>query len=192
MQVLDVPDNCVFSVVIYKLPTLLGHRLRKFPFNVCLCGCLVVDEHLTLFIHRKTIIDLKQYTFTPLCILFAAHKKPVVKISEQQKTIEAQDRSPVTLFIGDNVTALTNTSITIQCPTSGVPTPTVTWTKDGEQITNDGRYTVQDDGSLLISEAGEEDNTRYTCTAGSVAGKGNASSTINIVGEVSLVFRFDS
>jgi len=133
---------------------------------------------------------LKQYTFTPLCILFAAHKKPVVKISEQQKSIEAQDRSPVTLFIGDNVTALTNTSITIQCPTSGVPTPTVIWTKDGEQITN-GRYTVQDDGSLLISEAGEEDSSRYTCTAVSVAGKGNASSTINIVGEVLLVFRFD-
>ena len=108
------------------------------------------------------------------------------------RTIEAKDRSPITLIIGDNVTALTNTSITIQCPTSGVPTPTVTWTKDGEQITNDGRYTIQDDGSLLISEAGEEDNTRYTCTAGSVAGKGNASSTINIVGEVSLVFRFDS
>ena len=190
MQVLDVPDNCVFSVVIYKLPTLLGHRLRKFPFNVCLCGCLVVDEHLTLFIHRKTIIDLKQYTFTPLCILFAAHKKPVVKISEQQKTIEAQDRSPVTLFIGDNVTALTNTSITIQCPTSGVPTPTVTWTKDGEQITSDGRYTVQDDGSLLIKEADEQDSDRYTCSASGGAGKDSASSTVNIVGKVLLVFRF--
>ena len=190
MHVLDVPDNCVFSVVIYKLPTLLGHRLRKFPFNVCLCGCLVVDEHLALFIHRKTIIDLKQYTFTPLCILFAAHKKPVVKISEQQKTIEAQDRSPVTLFIGDNVTALTNTSITIQCPTSGVPTPTVTWTKDGEQITSDGRYTVQDDGSLLIKEADEQDSDRYTCSASGVAGKDSASSTVNIVGKVLLVFRF--
>ena len=185
-----MPDNCVFSVVIYKLTTFLGHRLRKFPFNVCLCGCLVVDEHLTLFIHRKTIIDLKQYTFTPLCILFAAHKKPVVKISEQQKTIEAQDRSPVTLFIGDNVTALTNTSITIQCPTSGVPTPTVTWTKDGEQITSDGRYTVQDDGSLLIKEADEQDSVRYTCSARGVAGKDSASSTVNIVGKVLLVFRF--
>ena len=186
MQVLDVPDNCVFSVVIYKLPTLLGHRLRKFPFNVCLCGCLVVDEHLTLFIHRKTIIDLKQYTFTPLCILFAAHEKPVVKISEQQKTIEAQDRSPVTLFIGDNVTALTNTSITIQCPTSGVPTPTVTWTKDGEEILNDGRYRIQDDGALLIIEALEEDSARYTCIADSVIGKDSASSMVKIVGEIFL------
>ena len=90
------------------------------------------------------------------------------------------------------MTALTNTIITIQCPTSGVPTPTVTWTKDNQEIHNDGRYTVQDDGSLLISEADEKDSARYTCTVGNVAGKDSASSTVNIVGKVLLVFHFDS
>jgi len=87
------------------------------------------------------------------------------------------------LFIGDNVTALTNTRITIQCPTSGVPTPTVTWTKDNQEITDDGRYTVQDDGSLLISEADEEDTARYTCTADSVTGEDSASSTVQVIGK---------
>ena len=86
------------------------------------------------------------------------------------------------MTIADNVTALTNTSITIQCPTSGVPTPTVTWTKDGQDITNDGRYTVQDDGSLLISEALEEDSARYICTARNAAGKNSASSMVKIAG----------
>ena len=108
--------------------------------------------------------------------------KPDINIPDKPKTIEAQDRSPITLTIGDNVTALTNTSITIQCPTSGVPTPTVTWTKDGQEIPSGGRYTVQDDGSLVISEADEEDSARYTCTAESVAGKDSVSSTIKIVG----------
>ena len=87
------------------------------------------------------------------------------------------------MSIGDDVTALTNTNITIQCPTSGVPTPTVTWTKDGEQVHGDGRYTVQDDGSLLISEAVEEDSARYTCIADSVIGKDNASTKVQIVGK---------
>ena len=123
-----------------------------------------------------------------MSFLFTAHKKPVVKIDDPPKTIEAQDRSPITLTIGDNATALTNTSITIQCPTSGVPTPIVTWTKDGEQIPNDGRYTVQDDGSLLVNDAGEKDSTRYTCITGNVAGKASASSTVNIVGKVLLAF----
>ena len=106
----------------------------------------------------------------------------MVQISDKPKTIEAKDRSPITLTIGDNITALTNTSITIQCPTSGVPTPTVTWTKDGQEITNDGRYTVQDDGSLLINEAEEEDSARYSCIAESAAGKDSASSTVKIAG----------
>lgn len=109
--------------------------------------------------------------------------RPVVNIYGTPKTIDAQDRSPITMTIADNVTALTNTSITIQCPSSGVPTPSVTWTKDGEEITNDGRYTVQDDGSLLINEAFAEDSVRYTCNAESVAGKDSASSTVKIVGK---------
>ena len=83
------------------------------------------------------------------------------------------------------MTALTNTSITIQCPTSGVPTPTVTWKNDGQEIPSEARYTVQDDGSLLISEADEEVTSRYTCTADSVAGKDSASSTVQFVGKKS-------
>ena len=78
------------------------------------------------------------------------------------------------------MTALTNTSITIQCPTSGVPKPTVTWTKDGQEIPSGGRYRVQDDGSLMIYEAGEEDNARYTCTADSVTGKDSASTIVQV------------
>ena len=109
--------------------------------------------------------------------------KPVVQIIDDPKTIEAQDLSPVTLTAGDNVTALTNTSITIQCPTTGVPKPTVTWTKDGQQLLSGGRYTIQDDGSLMISEADKEDNARYACIAESVAGKDRASSVVQVIGK---------
>ena len=113
--------------------------------------------------------------------------KPVIIIPEKTTTIEAQDRSPINMTIGDNVTALTDTRITIQCPTSGTPTPTVTWTKDGQDISSGGKYTVQDDGSLLINEADEEDTARYTCTADSAVGKDSASSTVKIVGEIFTV-----
>ena len=85
--------------------------------------------------------------------------------------------------IGDDVTALTNTNITIHCHASGVPTPTVTWSKDGQKIFSGGKHTVQDDGSLLISETDKEDTARYTCTAKSVTGKDSVSSTVHVVGE---------
>ena len=109
--------------------------------------------------------------------------KPTINTTDEKRAIEAQHRNAITLTIGDNVTALTNTSITIQCPTSGVPTPTVTWTKDNQEIISGGKYNVQDDGSLLISEVDQEDNARYTCTADSSAGKDSASSTIRVVGK---------
>lgn len=109
--------------------------------------------------------------------------KPVVQIVDDPKNIETQDLSPVTLTTGDNVTALTNTSITIQCPTTGIPKPTVTWTKDDQQLLSGGRYTIQDDGSLMISEADKEDTARYTCIADSVAGKDSASSVVQVVGK---------
>ena len=109
--------------------------------------------------------------------------EPAIDISDEPTSMEAQDRRPIILVIGDNLTALTNTSITIHCPTSGVPTPTVTWIKDDQEISGGGRYTVQDDGSLLISEADEDDSARYTCTAVNVAGKDSVSSTVQIIGK---------
>ena len=89
------------------------------------------------------------------------------------------------MTIGDNVTALTNTSITIRCPTSGIPTPTVTWTKDGQEIPDEGRYTVENDGSLVIDGAREDDNAQYRCTAVSAAGEDSASSAVHTVGKLS-------
>ena len=81
------------------------------------------------------------------------------------------------------MTALINTSITIQCPTNGVPPPTVTWTKDDQEIPSGGRYKVQDDGSLVISKADEKYNAQYTCTSSNVAGNSSASSIVQIVGK---------
>lgn len=109
--------------------------------------------------------------------------KPSIISSEVPKSLEAKDFSPIVVTIGDNMTALTNTSITIQCPTNGVPPPTVTWTKDGLEIPSGGRYKVQDDGSLVISKADEKDNAQYTCTSSNVAGNSSASSSVKIVGK---------
>ena len=114
---------------------------------------------------------------------FTGPYEPKVNIPGKPKTIEAQDRSPITLTVGYNLTALTDTSITIECPTSGVPTPTVTWKKDGQDIPDGGKYTIQGDNSLMISNADVEDGARYTCTADSVVGKDSASTEVQIVGK---------
>ena len=106
--------------------------------------------------------------------------KPAIKIPGKPTTIEAQDRNSITLNIGNNLTVLTRTSITIQCPTSGAPIPSVTWTKDDQSIPSGGRYTTISDGSLLIASSREDDSAKYTCIAINVAGEDRASSTVTI------------
>ena len=111
------------------------------------------------------------------------YSKPKIKISDVPKTAESHDRKPLTIIIGNNVTALTDTNITIQCNASGAPTPTVTWTIDSHSISSGEKYKIQDDGSLLISKTSQKYIARYNCIAESVAGKDSASSTVRIVGK---------
>ena len=109
--------------------------------------------------------------------------KPVIAIPGEPRAVEVKDQRPVIINIGYNLTALTNTSITIQCHASGVPKPNITWAKDGQKLSGSGRYTVQDDGSLLINKSDKQEAARYICTANNVAGEDSTVSTVQIIGK---------
>ena len=85
--------------------------------------------------------------------------------------------------IGDNVTEASNTTITIRCPVTGVPTPSVTWKKDGAEITAGMEYSVTRDNSLVIEGATAEDSAKYTCRVKSVSGTDEESSVVKILGK---------
>lgn len=51
---------------------------------------------------------------------------------------------------------------------SGVPEPTLTWTRDGKS------YLVSGDGSLVLRDVGLDDEGTYTCTATNTAGRDEA------------------
>ena len=89
----------------------------------------------------------------------------------------------MTMNIGDNVTAASNTTITIRCPVSGVPTPSVTWAKDGVEIISGEEFVITDNNSLVIKGAGIEDNAKYTCLVQSEFGKDSISSIVRIKGQ---------
>ena len=111
----------------------------------------------------------------------------MVKIPDKPKTSEAQNKSPIIMNIGDNMTALTDTNITIQCHASGAPKPTVTWLKNGQKIRIDSKYAVQDDGSLIIRGTDKGDTARYSCIAESATGKDSASSVVMVAGELNII-----
>ena len=109
--------------------------------------------------------------------------KPLIKVPEYGKEISIRDGSPVTMNVGDNVTAASNTTITIKCPVSGVPTPSATWRKDDVEISEGEKLTILDDNTLVIKEADLEDDSKYTCTIQSPFGKDEVSSIVRIIGK---------
>uniref|UniRef100_A0A2K6UV43 Hemicentin-2 n=1 Tax=Saimiri boliviensis boliviensis TaxID=39432 RepID=A0A2K6UV43_SAIBB len=71
------------------------------------------------------------------------------------------------------VLGLAGADVELQCRTSGVPTPQVEWTKDGQPVLPGGPHLqVQEDGQVLrITSSHLGDEGRYQCTAFSPAGQ---------------------
>uniref|UniRef100_A0A674IMN9 Hemicentin-1 n=1 Tax=Terrapene triunguis TaxID=2587831 RepID=A0A674IMN9_9SAUR len=64
-----------------------------------------------------------------------------------------------------------NKSVVLECVAEGVPTPRITWRKDGAIFAgNNARYSVLEDGSLYIHTAHVTDTGRYLCMATNAAG----------------------
>ena len=112
---------------------------------------------------------------------FAEAIKPVIEVPKPGQKIPVGDGSPVTMNVGDSVTAVSNTTITVRCPVRGVPTPDVTWIKEGKQITPGGRFSISSNYTLVIKEAAVDDSAEYTCSVKSVAGTDSESSTVEII-----------
>ena len=108
--------------------------------------------------------------------------KPVIDVPESGREIPVGDGSPVTMNIGDNVTAASNTTITILCPVSGVPTPSVIWEKDGAEVVGGEKLSIINENNLVIVGAQTEDSAKYTCRVESEFGKESLSSIVRIKG----------
>ena len=111
----------------------------------------------------------------------------MINVPEYGKEIPIGDGSPTAMNVGDNVTAASNTTITIRCPVSGVPTPSVIWQKDGVEIGEGDKLAILDDHTLVIKEADLEDDANYTCTIQNAFGKDEVSSIVRIIGKWSFV-----
>ena len=117
--------------------------------------------------------------------------KPAIDVRKIGQKMPVGDGSPVTMNVGDNVTAASNTTITFRCPVSGVPTPSVTWHKDGTQIFEQDRVTfIADNNSLVIEAAKVVDSAKYTCRVQSVFGMDEVSSQVTIMGNLIVQLKF--
>ena len=93
-------------------------------------------------------------------------------------------REKVTANIGDNVTLLDDSTMTLECNVKGNPRPVITWTKSGRLLTNGGRIGINEKlKSLTITNVVEEDKGLYVCSASNIRGSVSASSTVEVIGK---------
>lgn len=66
----------------------------------------------------------------------------------------------------EDTTVSAGETITFHCKVSGDPVPDVKWMRDSTEVVIDGeRYRVEEDGTLTIFDANENDNGEYECMA---------------------------
>ena len=109
--------------------------------------------------------------------------KAVISVPEKGRDIPVGDTSTNILNVGDNITALTNTTVVIKCPVSGVPKPKITWLRDGQEIISGEKYTIDESGTLSMSSLEKGDGGRFTCHARNRFGEDSRTTKTNIVGK---------
>uniref|UniRef100_A0AAV2KYV0 Ig-like domain-containing protein n=1 Tax=Knipowitschia caucasica TaxID=637954 RepID=A0AAV2KYV0_KNICA len=90
----------------------------------------------------------------------------------------------------DEVSVVVNNVMELHCNASGIPTPSLTWLKDGRPLPQTNSLRLLSGGEVLrVSTAQLEDTGRYSCLANSPAGDDNKEFLVhvhvppNIIGE---------
>ncbi|XP_060787017.1 hemicentin-1 isoform X2 [Neoarius graeffei] len=83
---------------------------------------------------------------------------------------------PVISAAAAHYEAAEGVSVSLPCETTGIPKPSITWTKGEEPISSP----PQSDGSLLIFSLTAADSGRYVCTASSSAGQTRREITLTV------------
>ncbi|XP_059151468.1 hemicentin-1-like [Physella acuta] len=91
------------------------------------------------------------------------HVPPMIESTNRQFTVS----------VGSNVA--------LPCKTTGIPTPTINWTKDRRRIDfRSPKFKVEQDGRLFISNISAEDTGDYVCTAENSAGTDSQSRLVRV------------
>ncbi|XP_050723288.1 hemicentin-1-like isoform X2 [Eriocheir sinensis] len=73
--------------------------------------------------------------------------------------------------VGGDTVGVVNRTMDLECYTLGNPTPTISWTKDGEEVIAGGHLELLEEGQVLrLHRAQTNDSGDYTCTATSPSG----------------------
>uniref|UniRef100_A0A8C3QU24 Ig-like domain-containing protein n=1 Tax=Cyanoderma ruficeps TaxID=181631 RepID=A0A8C3QU24_9PASS len=73
--------------------------------------------------------------------------------------------APRFVVVPTDQTVTEGQSVDFPCSAEGHPPPVITWTREGIQITESGKFHISQDGTLSIQDLGVADQGRYECIA---------------------------
>uniref|UniRef100_A0A8C2VRJ2 Hemicentin-1 n=1 Tax=Chinchilla lanigera TaxID=34839 RepID=A0A8C2VRJ2_CHILA len=101
---------------------------------------------------------------------------------EKQRDIELRVYVPPNIMGEEqNISVLISQSVELLCQSDAVPSPTLTWLKDGRPLLKKPGLSVSENGSVLkIEDTQVQDTGRYTCEATNIAGKTEKNYNVNV------------
>ncbi|KAK1804810.1 hypothetical protein P4O66_003652 [Electrophorus voltai] len=121
-------------------------------------------EDGSLHIHSAQVTDTGRY----LCMA----TNPA---GTQRKRVDLQVYVPPSIAEGPtNVTVMVNVQTTLSCEATGIPKPSVIWTKDTHPLhtdQNQNMYRLLSSGSLIVIAPTVEDTALYECVVSNEAGQ---------------------
>lgn len=90
--------------------------------------------------------------------------------------------------MGNKVEIIDGSSVTLVCKSSGIPLPSLRWTRGIETSSVYEKYDIEEE-TLTISNIQIGDADNFTCTATNMAGQDTVSTELIVLGESRLVFK---
>lgn len=102
------------------------------------------------------------------------------KISLSWRNVSDLSGASLTTVVGGWVRVRLGTNVTLNCPVTGVPQPTVSWHKREGPL--DANARIFPNGSLLLQNISHQNYGTYSCVAANPIGKSSASSHLHVSG----------
>lgn len=117
-------------------------------------------------------------------------EKPLINVPKNGKVFPVSVTTPAILNVGDNITGLTNNTIQLKCPVSGIPKPKITWSRNGKEILTGGRYNIDGSGTLIVVQLNKEDAGLFSCHAHNRFGKDSRTTKVDVAGKYRILIGF--
>ena len=114
-----------------------------------------------------------------MIIFHSCLEPPLILRNQNAREIIPPRKKRYQTLIGSEIFSRGNISLTIVCQAIGIPTPTITWLRNGDRVSSKGNVKIKKGGRLHIKSLSENDVGKYLCRAGNSFG--NDAVTSNII-----------